>query len=146
MTTPEARASAHDGSEFDPGSDERTLEDLMGRLRGVQLYMIRMDAPADVEAPLDYLAPHLREHILWLEHQERTGRLFLSGANRSPDGWDGSGVAIIRAGSLAEAGQVAASEPFHREGLRRNTVHGWLLNEGSLRLRFGLFTGSFEVS
>lgn len=118
----------------------------MGSLRGVQLYMIRMDMTQAVNSPLDYLSPHLREHILWLEHQEKTGTLFLSGANRAGDEWDGSGTAIVRADSLKQAQAVAETEPFHREGLRRNTVHGWLLNEGSLQLTVRLFTDQFDLS
>lgn len=130
---------------FDPGSDTRTLDELMARLRGIQLYMVRMEVPQPVAAPLDYLAPHLREHILWLEHHERAGVLFLSGAHRAGEEWDGSGTAIIRAASLAQAKAIAVTEPFHREGLRRNTVHGWSLNEGALRLSLNLFTNEFDV-
>lgn len=132
--------------EFTPANDRRSLDVLMQRLRGVQLYMVRMDMPRVVDSPLDYLKPHLREHILWLEHQEKTGVLFLSGANRAGEDWDGSGTAVLRADSLQHARNIAATEPFHREGLRTNTVHGWLLNEGSIRLAVGLFTDRFELS
>lgn len=128
-----------------PAADQRTLEDLMHNLRGVQLYMIRMDLPNPVDSPMDYLAPHLREHILWLEKQEKNGALFLSGANSAGDQWDGSGTAIIRAPSLAAAVAIAETEPFHREGLRVNTVHGWLLNEGTVQLTFSLFTDKFSI-
>jgi uncharacterized protein YciI len=134
-----------DSNQADPAADPRTLEELMQNLRGVQLYMIRMDMPHPVESPMDYLAPHLREHILWLEAQEKNGALFLSGANRAGDQWDGSGTAIIRAPSLAAAVAIAETEPFHREGLRVNTVHGWLLNEGTVRLTFSLFTDKFSL-
>jgi len=129
----------------DPAADPRTLEELMQDLRGVQLYMIRMDMPRPVDSPMDYLAPHLREHILWLETQEKNGALFLSGANAAADRWDGSGTAIIRAPSLAAAVAIAVTEPFHREGLRTNTVHGWLLNEGTVRLTISLFTDKFTL-
>jgi uncharacterized protein YciI len=129
----------------DPAADPRTLEELMQDLRGVQLYMIRMDMPHPVDSPMDYLAPHLREHILWLETQEKNGALFLSGANAAADRWDGSGTAIIRAPSLAAAVAIAVTEPFHREGLRTNTVHGWLLNEGTVRLTVSLFTDKFTL-
>jgi uncharacterized protein YciI len=128
-----------------PAADPRTLEDLMHNLRGVQLYMIRMDMPNPVDSPMDYLAPHLREHILWLEAQEKNGALFLSGANSAGDQWDGSGTAIIRAPSLGAAVAIAETEPFHREGLRVNTVHGWMLNEGTVRLTFSLFTDRFSL-
>jgi uncharacterized protein YciI len=134
-----------DGDLPDLAADPRTLEELMQDLRGVQLYMMRMDMPNPVDSPMDYLAPHLREHILWLETQEKNGTLFLCGANAAGDQWDGSGTAIIRAPSLAAAVAIAETEPFHREGLRANTVHGWLLNEGTVRLTISLFTDKFSL-
>ena len=72
--------------------------------------------------------------------------LFLSGANADGADWDGSGTAIIRAGSREEAVQISESEPFHREGLRHNTVHGWTLNEGTVRLSVSLFADHFEIN
>lgn len=125
--------------------DSRTIEELMQNLRGVQLYMVRMDMPHAVESPMDYLLPHLREHILWLEAREKDGVLFLSGANAAPDEWDGSGTAIIRASSLDAASRIAVTEPFHREGLRTNTVHGWLMNEGNIHLSLSLFADQFTL-
>lgn len=122
---------------------EPTLEELMAQLRGVQLYMVRMEPVSVPEDPIAYLMPFLREHILWLRDRERDGSLFLSGASRDEVGWDGSGVAILRASSRAEAERIAQTEPFHREGLRRNTVHGWLLNEGSVRLSLNLFENGY---
>ncbi|MDH6221119.1 uncharacterized protein YciI [Streptomyces pseudovenezuelae] len=70
--------------------------------------------------------------------------MFLSGANIDGDQidqWDGSGTAIIRAPSMAAATAIAEAEPCHREGLRINKVHGWMLNEGTVRLTLSLFTG-----
>ena len=66
------------------------LEDHVQKLRRVQLYMMRMDMPHPVDSPMDYLASHIREHILWLEAQEKNGNLFLSGANIDGDEWDGN--------------------------------------------------------
>ena len=130
----------------DLAADTFNLEDHLQNLRQVQLYMVRMDMKHPVDSPLDYLAPHLPEHILWLEAQEKNGVLFLSGANAAGDQWDGSGTAIIRASSLEAAVAIANTEPFHREGLRVNTVHGWQLNEGTIRLTLSLFTDKFSIS
>ncbi|MFE2716513.1 YciI family protein [Streptomyces mirabilis] len=126
--------------------DEPTLEDLMKRLRGLQLYMVRMEMVEPSTDPIPVLTPHLREHLLWLRDQERSGALFLSGAHRDEVGWDGSGTAILRAKSRQEATEIAETEPFHREGVRRNSVHGWELNEGHLRLSFQLFSDQYELS
>jgi uncharacterized protein YciI len=129
----------------DGRAEEPTLEELMANLRGVQLYMLRMEMIELAEDPISVLMPHLRDHILWLRDQERSGVLFLSGANRDEVGWDGSGVAILRAGSRAEAIAIAETEPFHREGVRTNTVHGWLLNEGNVQLSFNLFADTYDI-
>ena len=63
------------------------LEDHLQNLRRVQLYMMRMDMKHPVDSPMGYLAPHIREHILWLETQEKNGVLFLSGANAAGNEW-----------------------------------------------------------
>ncbi len=130
----------------DQADGEPTLDALMANLRGIQLYMVHMDMVASTEDPIGTLMPHLREHILWLRDQERSGSLFLSGANRDEVGWDGSGVAILRAESRQDAIAIAETEPFHRAGLRTNTVHGWLLNEGNIRLSFNLFDDTYDLS
>jgi len=129
----------------DPAEDSFSLEDHLRRLRQVQLYMMHMDMVHPVDSPMEYLAPNLREHILWLKEQEENGVLFLSGANAAGEDWDGSGTAIIRASSLEAAAAISDTEPFHRAGLRVNTVHGWQLNEGTIRLSFSLFADTISL-
>jgi len=53
-------------------------------------------------------------------------------------------VAVLRAGSRAEAVAIAGTEPFHVAGVRGNSVHGWLLNEGSVRLSLRLFDDVYD--
>lgn len=132
----------------DPGiaDGEPTLDDLMRQLRGIQLYQVRMEFVSPVADPLAAMQPVLRDHILWLRDRERDGSLFLSGANRDEVGWDGSGTAFLRAGSRAEAIEIAETEPFHRAGIRKNTVQGWLLNEGQVRVTLGLFDDRYTIS
>ena len=115
-------------------------------LRRQQFYLVRMIAPAGIEDPRAYLAPHLAEHLAWLHALESDGSLFLSGALRDETGWDGSGTAIIRAESRRHAEEMAASEPFARAGLRANTVCGWQLNEGSINLTLRVMEDSFSIS
>ena len=122
------------------------LEEHVQNLRRVQLYVIRMEMQKHVDSPLEYLGPHIQEHIVWLQDQERNGVLFLSGANADGEEWDGSGVAIIRAPSLEAAVAISDTEPFHREGLRVNTVHGWQLNEGNVQISLSLLTNKFSLS
>ncbi|HTU72793.1 MAG TPA: YciI family protein [Trebonia sp.] len=115
-------------------------------LRRVQLYMVRMEMQKHVDSVMDYLGPHIQEHIVWLQDQEKNGVLFLSGANVDGEDWDGSGVAIIRAPSLEAAVAISDTEPFHREGLRVNTVHGWQLNEGNVQISLNLLSNKFSLS
>jgi sugar lactone lactonase YvrE/uncharacterized protein YciI len=121
------------------------VEEHVQNLRRVQFYMVRMEMRKRVDSPLEYLGPHIQEHILWLQEQEQSGVLFLSGANADGEQWDGSGVAIIRAPSMAAAVAISDTEPFHREGLRVNTVHGWQLNEGNLQISVSLLTNKFSL-
>jgi uncharacterized protein YciI len=122
------------------------VDEHVENLRRVQLYMVRMEMQKRVDSPLEYLGPHIQEHIVWLQEQEKSGVLFLSGANADGEDWDGSGVAIIRAPSLEAAVAISDTEPFHREGLRVNTVHGWQLNEGNVHISVSLLTNKFSLS
>jgi uncharacterized protein YciI len=134
------------GNHPDPAADSFAVEDHVQKLRQVQFYMVRMDMQKSVDSPLEYLAPYIQEHILWLKEQEKNGVLFLSGANAAGDDWDGSGTAIIRASSLEAAVAISDTEPFHRAGLRVNTVHGWQLNEGTVHLSFSLFADTLTIN
>ena len=45
--------------------------------------------------------------------------------------WQGEGMVIVRAASLAEARAIAEADPMHSSGARKFRVRPWLLNEGS---------------
>lgn len=78
----------------------------------------------------------LPEHLAYQVALERAGTLFGAGPifeegdAAPPTG----GMIILRAGSEAEARQIAEADPFHAKGLRQFTLHRWLLNEGSMTL------------
>ena len=73
--------------------------------------------------------------------------LFASGPIRDETGaWDGTGMAVVRAKSLAAAKRLAASEPFHRAGIRQNRVEGWQVNEGSYTVTVRYMDRSFEIA
>jgi uncharacterized protein YciI len=59
--------------------------------------------------------------------------------------WEGDGMVIIRAGSLSEARQIAASDLMHKNGARTFTVRPWLLNEGSLTIKVSYSDGQREI-
>jgi uncharacterized protein YciI len=118
----------------------------MARLKGVGLWALFMTptetwpAPPDPGSlPAPEMIERFVEHLDWLEAQERAGVLVLSGTLDQELGI-GPGMAIIRASSREEAEAIAETEPFHRYGIRQNTVRSWTVNEGSLTLKVKLFT------
>ena len=90
----------------------------------------------------------LPDHLAFLHDLEERGVLFASGPLRLPEGASQTvhGMAILRAGSLADAQAIIADEPFTKNGYRTAQILSWTLNEGtfSVRLRFG--TGSYEIT
>ena len=88
----------------------------------------------------------MEEHLAWLTERENNGTIFLAGMLGDETGWDGSGLAIVRAESRAAAEADAHTEPFCKAGLRTNTVRGWQLNEGNIHLRLKLFDDSVEIA
>ena len=54
-------------------------------------------------------------------------------------------MVIIRAGSLAEAKEIAASDPMHSSGARDYKVRPWLMNEGTVTVKIRYSDGSREV-
>ena len=73
------------------------------------------------------------EHLEWLRQIEADGTMFAAGVLKDETGWDGSGMAIIRAASYDEAVKVGEAEPFHRAGVRKNTIQGWVMNEANFQ-------------
>lgn len=97
------------------------------------LFLIRL-APLPGHGPEAYVTAAgrelLRQHFLYWWRLEEAGRLI--GAGPVDVGTAGqTGLAIVRAASLAEADAIAAAEPLHRAGWRSNTVSSWRLNEGA---------------
>jgi uncharacterized protein YciI len=73
------------------------------------------------------------EHLECLRQIEADGTMFAAGVLKDETGWDGSGMAIIRAASYDEAVKVGEAEPFHRAGVRKNTIQGWVMNEANFQ-------------
>lgn len=93
-----------------------------------------------ITTPTGCLGPimeNLEAHLEFQKSLEEKGVTFGSGpffADNEED-WQGEGMVIIRAGSLAEAKEIAAADPMHTSGARRFTVRPWLLNEGTITLK-----------
>lgn len=90
---------------------------------------------------------NLEEHLKFQVELERKGVMFGAGPFWTDDEerWEGEGMVIIRAGSLAEARRIAESDPMHASGAREFTIRPWLLNEGSVTMRITYSDGGREV-
>jgi len=102
--------------------------------------MLRKQLYVVFTTPTNGLGPVMeviKEHLAFQVDLEQRGIMFGAGPFWTEDesAWEGEGMVIIRAGSLAEAKAIAASDPMHKSGARSFTVRPWLLNEGSMTVR-----------
>ncbi|AXK81447.1 hypothetical protein DW352_13570 [Pseudolabrys taiwanensis] len=89
----------------------------------------------------------LKEHLDFQIDLERRGIMFGAGPfwNDAEEAWEGEGMVIVRAESLAAAKAIAASDPMHKAGARSYTVRPWLLNEGTVTIKLTYSDGKREV-
>ncbi|MCC2097359.1 MAG: hypothetical protein KDJ29_10735 [Hyphomicrobiales bacterium] len=119
-----------------------TRSDVLEASKGMlqkQLYVI-FTTPANGMGPV---MENIEEHLKFQVELEQSGIMLGAGpfwTDNEAD-WEGEGMVIIRAGSLAEAKEIAARDPMHKSGARTFTVRPWLLNEGGLNLRITFSDG-----
>jgi uncharacterized protein YciI len=82
----------------------------------------------------------------WLRQIEADGAIFASVVLKDETSRDGSDMVIIRAASYADALEVAEAEPFHRAGLRKNTIQGWVMNEANFQFTLKLMSQEIVVT
>ncbi len=109
-----------------------------------QLYVV-FTRPLNGIEPIMALLPR---HLAFQEELESHGIMFAAGPNWTDDetAWEGDGMVVYRAASLAEATAIAARDPMHVEGARSFTVRPWLVNEGTITLKIGFATGRFTMT
>jgi len=109
-----------------------------------QLYVI-FTTPADGIKPV---MDNIKEHLAFQIELERSGTMFAAGPNWTDDekSWQGDGMVVVRAKSLAEAKAIAARDPMHKSGARKFTVRPWFVNEGTISLRLNYSKGTFEMT
>ena len=109
-----------------------------------QLYVI-FTIPTDGIAPV---LENLQRHLDYQESLERQGVMFAAGPQWSDDEqrWEGDGMVVVRAGSLAEAEAIAMEDPMHASGARRYRVRPWLVNEGTMSIKLNFASGRFELA
>ena len=90
---------------------------------------------------------NLEAHLKFQVELEQKGVMFGAGPFWTEDEqrWEGEGMIIIRADSLAEARRIAESDPMHASGARAFTLRPWLLNEGAVTMRITYSDGGREV-
>ena len=117
---------------------------------GLQLYLLKMNAIEPFDDPMKaYFEDHraaFDAHLEWLRRIEADGTMFASGVLKDETGWDGSGMAIIRAESYEDAVRIAEAEPFHQAGVRKNEIQGWVMNEANFKFSLKLMNQEIEVS
>ena len=100
--------------------------------------------------PVNGLGPvmeNLEDHLKFQIELEQKGVMFGAGPfwTDGEERWEGEGMIIIRAGSLAEAREIAESDPMHASGARAFTIRPWLMNEGCVTMRVTYSDGGREV-
>jgi uncharacterized protein YciI len=59
--------------------------------------------------------------------------------------WEGDGLVVIRAKSLAEATDIMKRDPMHKSGARKFKIRPWFVNEGTVSVRLNYSQGTFEM-
>ena len=110
-----------------------------------ELYVIstKLAPGVTLEKMREMVPPHLAFQV----DLETRGIMFGAGPLFPPDSdmWQGEGLVIIRAASLAEARKIAASDPMHSSGMRDFTVREWMMNEGTITLKVSYSNGKAQV-
>ena len=90
---------------------------------------------------------NLEEHLKFQVSLEKKGIMFGAGPfwEDNEIDWNGEGMVIIRANSVAHAIEIANSDPMHKSGARNFTVRPWLLNEGNIEVSLDYSTGKFKL-
>lgn len=89
----------------------------------------------------------LKEHLAFQVELEAQGIMVAAGPHWTDDEkeWRGDGMVVIRAGSLAEAKEIAARDPMHKSGARKFVVRPWFVNEGTITVKLNFSKKSFEM-
>ena len=126
---------------------EIKAQDVLAASKGMlqkQLYVV-------FTKPVSGMGPVMAQLSVHLEYQmklERDGIMFGAGPFWTDDEqkWEGEGMVVIRAKSIAEARAIAAADPMHSSGARSYTVRPWLLNEGTMTLQINYSSGKVNVA
>tara|TARA_R110002072_G_scaffold240743_1_gene399261 strand:- start:135 stop:527 length:393 start_codon:yes stop_codon:yes gene_type:complete len=115
--------------------ENETLRERRDALPAHQFFIIHTELAEPTDDVRAALEPLVTQHLDWVRDLEESGILFAAGPLVSADEpHSGAGMIVVRGTSKAEAEALAATCPFHKAGVRKFTVRGWQINEGSLNV------------
>jgi hypothetical protein len=90
---------------------------------------------------------NVKEHLAFQVRLEKEGIMFAAGPNWADDekSWEGDGMVVIRANSLADAKEIMERDPMHKSGARKFKIRPWFVNEGTVYIRLNYSQGTFEM-
>jgi uncharacterized protein len=90
---------------------------------------------------------NVKEHLAFQVKLEKEGIMFAAGPNWTDDekSWEGDGMVVIRANSLADTKQIMERDPMHKSGARKFKIRPRLVNEGMVSVRLNYSQGTFEM-
>jgi uncharacterized protein len=108
-----------------------------------QLYAIFTSPTGGIEPIL----ANMEEHLAFQVSLEKEGILYAAGPMWTDDEqkWEGDGLVVVRADSRAEAMAIARRDPMHAKGARTFTVRPWMINEGTVTIRFDSSSQTFSI-
>ena len=121
-------------------------EDILAACDGMlqkQLYVVHTFPTNGMGPVMENIEPHLAFQV----SLEEKGIMFGAGPfwDDAEEKWEGEGMVIIRADSLADARKIAESDPMHSSGARSFTIRPWLMNEGTVTVKIRYSDGSREL-
>ncbi len=124
-----------------------TKDDILKASEGMlqkQLFVV-FTSPTNGMGPV---MENIEEHLNFQVDLEQRGIMLGAGPFWADDEhtWNGEGMVIIRADSLAHARKIAETDPMHSSGARSFTIRPWLLNEGRITVEVNFSTGRHAVA
>lgn len=109
-----------------------------------KLYVVLTKPAGGMEAVME----NLQEHLKYQLELEANGSMFAAGpfADDEEQEWEGEGMVILRAESLAEARSMAENDPMHKSGARTFRLRPWMLNEGSITINVTYSNGKRNIT
>jgi hypothetical protein len=103
-----------------------------------------------VTTPVNGMGPvleNIEARLAFQKSLEEQGIMFAAGPQWTDDekSWEGDGMVVIRANSLAEARAIPEKDPMHAGGARKFTVRPWFVNEGTVTIKLDYSQRRFEV-